>query len=154
MFDTQNTVRISIVSSGDYRQSEVKVELGPVQFASFNTLNTAIDGMTWWGGTTALAGAVIAATNQFDTSDDVNDVMIVLTDGIDGDLDPLRTACANAQSDGITIIAVGYEIHHGIFMETLKDIANNIEENVFRASGNEALVALQETLFQATCNVG
>jgi len=42
--------------------------------------------MTWFGDTTALAGGVSTAVAQFDTSDAINDILIVLTDGFEGNI--------------------------------------------------------------------
>ena len=71
-----------------------------------------------------------------------------------GDLDPLVVECGDAEDAGITIIAIGYEISNGINTATLRKIANNVEENVFRCSGNDALLALEDTLFTAACDIG
>ena len=84
-----------------------------VDFAQNNadgaTLQAAIDGMTWYGETTAIACALDEGANQMNTGDNINDVMIgelcfsrqkkyyflVLTDGWDSDAGEVATSSAN-----------------------------------------------------------
>ena len=51
-----------------------------VDFAQGNangaTLQAAVDGMTWYGETTAIACALDEGANQMNTSDNINDVMV------------------------------------------------------------------------------
>lgn len=69
-----------------------------------------------------------------DTSDNVNDVMVVITDGFDGDLSSLQTASAAVATAGITAIAIGYDENGGIIGSTLEDIANGVSSNVIEAT--------------------
>ena len=46
--------------------------------------------MTWWGSTTAIGPGISEGASQMDTNDNVSDVMLVITDGWDGDLGNLQ----------------------------------------------------------------
>ena len=69
-----------------------------------------------YGETTAIAGGITAGADQMDTSDDVSDMMIVITDGFDGDLTALQTASAAVAAEGITVLGVAYDETPGILV--------------------------------------
>merc|ERR1712037_260099 len=89
---TQTAVKISITDIGDGRDGQVSTVLGPTQFVDTSDINSALNSLTWYGTTTATADGITEGASQMDTSDNVNDVMIVITDGFDGDLSSLQTA--------------------------------------------------------------
>ena len=51
-----------------------------------------------------------------DTDDNVSDMMIVITDGFDGDLTALQSASAAVAADGITALGVAYDETPGILV--------------------------------------
>ena len=69
-----------------------------------------------YGETTAAAGGITEGASQMDTTDSINDLMIVITDGFDGDLSALQSASAAVAADGITAIGVAYEENGGILV--------------------------------------
>jgi Mg-chelatase subunit ChlD len=115
-FDTQTVVKVSITAFGDYRNGQVETTLGPATFADTATLQNAIDQITWYGETTAAAGGVTAGADTLNTNDNVNDMMIVITDGFDGDLSALQDASSDAAADGITALGVAYDETPGILV--------------------------------------
>ena len=56
-----------------------------------------------------MAGGVTEAASQMYTNDNVNDMMIVITDGFDGDIVSLKEASAEAATAGITVFGVAYD---------------------------------------------
>ena len=108
--------------------------LGPTQFVDTSDINSALNSLTWYGATTAIADGITEGASQMDTSDNVNDVMVVITDGFDGDLSSLQTASAAVAAAGITAIAIGYDENGGIIGSTLEDIANGVSSNVIEAT--------------------
>ena len=94
MFDTQNTVDVSIISVGDCQGGSsaqqvnyLKTSSGLIQNLQMNvdfaqshgdeaTLQAAVDGMTWFEQTTAIGCALDEGANQMETGDNINDVMI------------------------------------------------------------------------------
>lgn len=108
--------------------------LGPTQFVDTSDINSALNSLTWYGTTTAIADGITEGASQMDTTDNVNDVMIVITDGFDGDLSSLQTASAAVATAGITAIAIGYDENGGIIGSTLEDIANGVSSNVIEAT--------------------
>ena len=77
-----------------------------------NLLNIVIR----YGETTAAAGGVTMGADQMDTNDDVTDMMIVITDGFDGDLTALQAASAAAAAEGIIALGVAYDETPGILV--------------------------------------
>jgi len=57
-----------------------------------------------------------------DTTDNVSDVMIVITDGFDGDLTALQSASAAVAADGITALGVAYEEGGGLLVSISRQI--------------------------------
>lgn len=54
--------------------------------------------------------------DQLDTTDDVSDILMVITDGFDGDLTALQTASAAVAAAGITTLGVAYDETPGILV--------------------------------------
>ena len=50
----------------------------------------ALDDMTWWGQTTSINLGITEGGLQMNTNDAVSDVMLVITDGWDGQLNLLQ----------------------------------------------------------------
>ena len=55
----------------------------------------ALNDMTWWGQTTSIASGISEGASQMDTNDAVSDVLLVITDGWDGDLGTLQNRVEN-----------------------------------------------------------
>ena len=72
-----------------------------------------------YGETTAAAGGVTAGASTMDTNDNVSDMMIVITDGFDGDLSALQSASAAVAADGITALGVAYDETPGILVSNI-----------------------------------
>ncbi|CAG5089183.1 Oidioi.mRNA.OKI2018_I69.PAR.g12117.t1.cds [Oikopleura dioica] len=151
-FDTQTVVKISITDIGDGREGQVNTVLGPAQFVDTSDINSALNSLTWYGETTAIADGITEGASQMDTSDNVNDVMIVITDGFDGDLSSLQTASAAVATAGITAIAIGYDENGGIIGSTLEDIANGVSGNVLEATSTSELQGLSTSVFNTICS--
>ena len=147
--DTQTAVKVSIIAFGDSTLGEVMVTMGPAQFATQSGIETAVAGITVYGSTTAAAGGIDEAVNQLDTTDNVNDVMIVVTDGFDRQQVQVATAAANAASAGITALSVSYEPQYS--QSTMEDIANQIQQNIFIGSSS-TLPALAGDIVTNICS--
>ena len=122
------------------------------------TLQQAVDDMTWYGETTAIACALDEGANQMNTGDNINDVMIgminqinlnhhfnnylilVLTDGWDSEQQDVSTAAGNVANAGITTLVIGYDTGSTPPSPgTLDIIANGIGSNVFNRELNFTL---------------
>ena len=106
MFDTQTVVKVAITAVGDSRTGQIENTLGPVQFANTGKIQNSINGIEWlnknyfelilkskffrYGETTAVGGGITEGASQMNTNDNVSDMMIVITDGFDGDLTALQ----------------------------------------------------------------
>jgi len=49
---------------------------------SAKDLQDAVDGMEWYGQTTAVSCALVEAGNQMNTNDNINDVLIGMTNSL------------------------------------------------------------------------
>lgn len=158
MFDTQNTVDVSIISVGDCAggQSGPTPQMN-VDFAQSHadgaTLQNAVDGMTWYGETTAIACALDEGANQMNTGDNINDVMIVLTDGWDSEQGDVSTSAGNVAAAGITTLVIGYDTGSTPPSPgTLDIIANGVGSNVFNQQGDvSSLDGIREDVFNTIC---
>ena len=69
-----------------------------------------------------------------DTSDDINDVMIIMTDGWDSDMLTVQDNINAAGADGITTLAIGFGAG-GFYNEwSLLDMAQGNPNNLFIVS--------------------
>ena len=100
-----------------------------------------------------------------DTNDNINDVMVIMTDGWDSDLVSLQANINSAASDGITTLVVGFGA--GGFYNTwsLLDMAQGNSNNLFivsktqhvgkimavKAQTAEALESITPTVFDGVC---
>jgi len=156
MFDTQNTVDVSIISVGDCQGGSSAQQMN-VDFAQSHgdeaTLQAAVDGMTWFEQTTAIGCALDEGANQMETGDNINDVMIVLTDGWDSDQQDVSDAAGNVAAAGITTLVVGYDTGSTPPSPgTLDIIANGDSNNVFNEQGSvSSLDGILEDVFNAIC---
>jgi len=62
-----------------------------------------------------------------DTTDNVSDMMIVITDGFDGDLTALQSASAAVASNGITALGVAYDETPGILVKNRSEFYYGIK---------------------------
>jgi len=69
-----------------------------------------------YGQTTAVAGGITSGADQLDTTDSVSDILLVITDGFDGDLTALQTASAAVAASGITALGIAYDETPGILV--------------------------------------
>ena len=90
--------------------------------------------LDWIGETTAAASAIEAAHETMDTSDNINDVMIIMTDGWDSDMLTVQENINAAGADGITTLAIGFGAG-GFYNEwSLLDMAQGNPNNLFMVS--------------------
>ena len=152
-FDTQTSVKIAIIGYGDSTQNpaQVDVTMGPVQFATQSFIQSMSSNIPLYGQTTASGGAIDEAVNQLDTSDNISDVIIVLTDGWDSDRGSLETAAANAAAAGVTGIAASYLVSQ---LTNLMLIANQQPQHVHQVIGSSEVIALAALVVDDICSAG
>ena len=101
-----------------------------------------------------------------DTSDDINDVMIIMTDGWDSDMLTVQDNINAAGADGITTLAIGFGAG-GFYNEwSLLDMAQGNPNNLFivslqlvswkvlieiQAQTPEALESITQNVFDGVC---
>lgn len=106
-FDTQNDVDISLVEVGDCTQGEMQViqpqQLGVTQ----SEIVGLMDNFNEYKGTTAIACAMSEVLdNQFNTADNTNDIMIVISDLLAFDLSSVNAVATDAGNQNVELISV------------------------------------------------
>ena len=147
LFDTLASVRVSLVTFSHYHQ----VDISPVQHMTTAGFTSVVFNINWIGETTAAGSAIAAAHDTMNVNDNINDVMVIMTDGWDSDILTVNDNIAAAGADGITTLAVGFGAG-GFYNEwSLLDMAQGIQNNVFIAATPQALETIVMDVFAGVC---
>jgi len=147
-FEADTQVKLSIIS---FSNSAV-VNL-PLDFYTPQEVDTAISNIAWVGQGTNITAGLEAATGQIDTSDNVNDIMVVMSDGFDsysiGDVIGQANALVNA---GVSTISIAFGLNNFYSSFVLEAIANYVTPNVFTAGSGQAVESLVDGVFDSICS--
>jgi len=147
--DTSNQMQVAITSFSDEAVNNLPM-------GHYNTLEVwdAVDSVAWVGGNTNITGGVQVGASQMNTNDDVNDVLIIISDGFDSFsmTDAVSTA-SNAVGDGITIISIAFGANNFYSLFTMSQLANMDTPNVFTAGSNDALMGQTDDIIGQMCSL-
>lgn len=147
LFDTAARVRVSLVTFSHFHQ----VDISPVQHMTSAGFTSVVFNINWIGETTAAASAIAAAHATMDTTDNVNDVMVIMTDGWDSDMLSVTDNINAVGADGITTLVVGFGAG-GFYNEwSLLDMAQGNANNMFIAKTADALETITHDVFAGVC---
>ena len=152
-FDTQNGVKMSLYAFG---ASHV-ARLDPVQNFNSQIWDAAVWGTQIESGPAVLAPSLIAAHQGFDVTDDIPDIIIVLTTGVISDMTDVETAVDALTLDGVTIHTVGVPYGGVTSGVDLTLIAQGYSDQVLNGDSSDPLTgALSNTaknfVFDAICD--
>lgn len=146
-FESDTQVKLSIISFSD----GANVNL-PLNFYTSQEVDTAVSNIAWVGqGTNITAGLELAIT-EIDTSDSVNDILIVMSDGFDSYsiADVIGEANTIANS-GVSVISIAFGLNNFYSSFVLEAIASYVTPNVFTAGSGQAVSALVDDVFESVC---
>jgi len=122
----------------------------------YNTIEVwdAVDSVEWIGGNTNMTGGVYTGASQMDTSDNVNDILIIISDGFDSySMSNAIQAAQDAAGSGITIMSIAYGNNNFYSLFTMTQIANMETPNVFTAGSNDDLQDLPSDILFQMCSL-
>ena len=97
-------VKLSITSFSDEAQIEM-----PMNFYTTEQVYENVNTINWVGGLTNMKAGIELGASTIDTTDDIADIMIIITDGFDSfDSAAVIEEAADVTASGITTIAVGF----------------------------------------------
>lgn len=147
--DTSTQAQVGITSFSD--TATVDLPMG-----HYDTLQVwdAVGNVDWVGGNTNITGGVEVAAAGMDTTDDKQDIMIIISDGFDSFsmTDAVNSAQAVA-GDGITIISIAFGQNNFYSIFTMTQIANSETSNVFTAGNEEDLGELPDDVLAQMCSL-
>ena len=146
-FDTVNQVQLSISSFSD----DAVIDL-PMGHYNELQIMSAVNSIDWVGGLTDINEGLITALSTMNTTDDVPDVMIFVSDGFDS-FDPAAIGgnAANITNAGVEVVAVGFGLNGFVNFMTLMTVADNEGGNVFTASTGDELMDQTSAILEALC---
>lgn len=147
LFDTVARVRVSLVTFSHFHQ----VDIAPVQHMTSAGFTSVVFNINWIGETTAAASAIEAAHQTMDTTDNINDVMVIMTDGWDSDVLSVQENIAAVGADGVTTLVVGFGANGFYNTWSLLDMAQGNSNNLFIAQTPEALESITHSVFDGVC---
>lgn len=146
MYDTQNQVKIQLVSFSEDGVLEL-----PMDFYNQIELTDAAQNMTWQGSFTNITSGISVAFDDMDTTDDVEDVMILITDGFHSwDTENMFEKFDEIKAAGVRIIALGFFGQFAFYSPNLFLMTNE----VYHAANYVELLALDSTIFNTICENG
>jgi hypothetical protein len=97
---------------------------------------------------------VQVAASQMDTTDDKQDIMIIISDGFDSfSMSDAVSAASDVAGDGITIISIAFGQNNFYSLFTMSQIANEQSSNVFTAGSEEDLGDLPDDVLAQMCSL-
>lgn len=147
-FEADTQVKLSIISFSD----SAIVNL-PLDFYTTQQVDAAVGNIAWVGQGTNITAGLEAATTQIDTSDNVNDILVVMSDGFDsysiGDVIGQANELVDA---GVSPISIAFGLNNFFSSFVLEAIANYVTPNVFTAGSGQAVDELLDDVFQSICS--
>jgi hypothetical protein len=147
-FDTTTQVKLSISSFSD--ESTTNLPMG-----HYNTeeVYNAVDSIDWVGGLTNMKAGLEAGASTIDTTDNITDVILIISDGFDSfnSQEVLDTAL-EITNEGTAIITVAFGGDTGFVNQwQMLQIANMINSNFFAASDGDALMEEVDPILAQMC---
>ena len=152
-FDTQNGVKMSLYAFG----SSHVARIDPVQNFNAEVLDDAVWGTQNEAGPAVLAPSLAAAHAGLDVTDDIPDVVVVITPGIISDMADVETVVDALTIDGVTIYAVGVPYGGVTSGADLELIAQGYSDQVINGDSSDALLGVVHNnartfVFDGICN--
>ena len=146
-FDTVNQVQLSITSFSD----DAVVDL-PMGHYSEPDIFGAVNSIDWVGGLTDINEGLQSALGTMNTTDDVPDIMIFVSDGFDS-FDPASIGdnAADISNAGVDVVSVGFGLNGFVNFMALVTVADNEGANVFTASTGDELLSQTTAILEALC---
>jgi len=146
MYDTINQVKIGLTSFSESAVLEM-----PLDFYNQLELQDGVSNMTWQGSFTNITSGVETALNDMDTTDGVDDVMILITDGFQSTNTTLMFQMIDqAKAEGVRLIALGFFGDFAFYSPNLYLMTNE----VYHAANYAELLAIDNTIFETICSDG
>ena len=151
-FDTTNQVKLSIATFSD--DAVVDMDMG-----FYNTLEVfeSVDNINWVGGLTNIKAGLEAGHSTIDTTDDVTDVMLVISDGFDSISAFGATSYAQEiAADGVNMVTVAWGQNGFYYALTMMQIANYFSTGTgyFPAGSSAELMDAVGPIMAAICSAG
>jgi hypothetical protein len=146
MYDTVNQVKIQMTTF-----SETGVLDLPMGFYNELQVADAVNNVDWQGSYTNITAGIETAYADIDTTDDVQDIMILITDGFhSGSTENMFNLFDDIKANDVRIIALGFFGQFAFYSPNLFLMTNE----VYHAANYQALLALDDTIFQTVCDDG
>ena len=147
--DTSTQMQVAISSFSDEAVNDLPM-------GHYNTLEIwdAVESVNWVGGNTNITGGVQVGANEMDTTDNTNDVLIIISDGFDSySMMNAINAAQEAAGDGITIISIAFGNNNFYSLFTMSQLASMSSPNIFTAGSNDDLVGLSQDVLSQVCSI-
>ena len=137
-FDTQNGVKMSLYAFGASHVSRID----PAQNFNAEVWDSAVWGTSIESGPAVLAPTLSAALAGLDVTDDIPDIVIVITTGIISDMTDVETVIDAFTMDGVAVYAVGVPYGGVTDGANLQLIAQGYADQVFNGDSSDALLGV------------
>ena len=156
MFNTNNNARVTIHTCGG--TSTHNPLINPVQHMTTEDIQSTVSSQlpSIFDGNTAneCATAIFQAEAAFDVTDDIADVMFVISDGRDDDMTAVESAINSANANHITTIAIGYPQGGASDFAGLAKLAGGQPTQLFNAGTSDPITGNvpMNLVFDLVCN--
>ena len=147
--DTSTQMQVAITSFSDEAVNNLPM-------GHYNTLEIwdAVESVDWVGGNTNITGGVQVGASQMNTNDDINDILIIISDGFDSySMMNAINAAKEAAGDGITIISIAFGNNNFYSLFTMSQLASMSTPNIFTAGSNDDLMDLPGGILSQVCSI-
>jgi hypothetical protein len=146
MYDTVNQVKLQLTTF-----SEVGVLDLPMGFYNQFQIADATNNINWQGSYTNITAGISTAYSDIDTTDNVQDILIMITDGFhSGSTENMFALFDDMKAQGVRVIALGFFGEFAFYSPNLFLMTNE----VYHAANYAELLALDNTIFQTVCEDG
>jgi len=146
MYDTVNQVKLQITSFSEFGVVDL-----PMGFYNEFEIAAGVDSINWQGSYTNITAGLEASYADLDTTDSVQDIMIIITDGFhSGSTSSMFAQLDDIKNDGVRVIALGFFGQFAFYSPNLFLMTNE----VYHAANYTELLAIDTTIFDTICDDG
>ena len=126
----------------------------PMDFYNTQEVFEHVANISWVGGLTNMQAGVDQGATTIDSTDDVADVMIIISDGFDSFNSQAVITAANEVTDaGATIMTIGFGQNNFINFLQMMMMANMVPENFYTAGSGDALMGIVDDVIAQICSL-